>query len=327
MSGKFALPALLLAAALGAAGVARASVDEGPRRWNLHVDNDFFAFGNTDRDYTAGFAFALEGKGSATETAAREFGVLLFTPHALEATAAQFDDRPYANLTYIGRTRLVHEPGSRTARQTSLVFGFLGLPFVEQLHRTLHDAMGAVVPRGYEHQISAGGEPTFRYAVSGYRLLAADSFAGRPYSIRLGLGAGAGYITEGNVELGLRWGTATAPWWSAFSESADYAGHPGLTPLRRAYDSAGPAVQFSAGMKLRARLYNSFLQGQFRHSDVTYSSSEVNHWLYEAWIGMTAVFDNHLSVSYTIRHQSKELETGRGARGFTWASVNLGKGF
>jgi hypothetical protein len=56
MFGRHAFLAWSLAVGLVTAGVARASVDEdGPRRWNLHVDNDFFAFGNTDRDYTAGF--------------------------------------------------------------------------------------------------------------------------------------------------------------------------------------------------------------------------------------------------------------------------------
>jgi hypothetical protein len=80
-------------------------------------------------------------------------------------------------------------------------------------------------------------------------------------------------------------------------------------------------------VKLRARLYNSFLQGQFRDSDVTYSSSELNHLLLEAWVGVTTVLENDLSVSYTIRHQTEELETGRGARGFTWGSLSVTQRF
>jgi hypothetical protein len=80
-------------------------------------------------------------------------------------------------------------------------------------------------------------------------------------------------------------------------------------------------------MKVRARLYNSFLEGQFRDSAVAYSSSQLNHVLLEAWLGMTVVLRNNLSVSYTVRHQTEEIETGTGARGFTWASLSAARGF
>jgi hypothetical protein len=327
---------------------------EDERRWNVHVDNDLLAFADEDSDYTAGVAFTLEGESAkdhamslsralawvdaktridslfsddAAEDHALEFGLLMFTPHDLQASGPLRDDRPYANLAYVASSRLTHEPSSSTAYQSSLVVGFLGLPLMERLHRGVHEIVGADKPLGYDHQISDGGEPTFRYTASRYQLLAAASYAGHPYALRLGLEASLGYLTEGSVELGIRWGSAYAPWWSSFSESADYAGHPAMTRLRRPAGAGRLAMQFSAGVKLRARFYNSFLQGQFRDSDVTYPSSQLNHLLLEGWIGVTALLRNNLSISYTLRHQTKELETGPGARGFTWASLSVSQKF
>jgi hypothetical protein len=328
-------------------------VDE-QRRWNVHIDNDLLVFSDKDRDYTAGAAFTLVGDSARhhpvslsealgwidgktrfdaffsdadEETHALEIGLLIFTPHEIADPEPLFDDRPYANLTYVGSTRLIYDPASPTAYQSSLIVGFLGLPMVEQLHRSVHDIVGAEKPTGYDHQISDGGEPTFRYSLSRYDLLASSSRAGRSYALRLGWGASVGYITEANVELGARWGTGNTPWWSAFAESADYAGHPTMTPRIGSDHVDRVEWEFSAGVKLRARLYNSFLQGQFRDSDVTYSSSELNHLLLEGWIGVTALLPNNFSVSYTIRHQTEELETGRGARGFTWASLSVSQRF
>src|SRR5690606_19218663 len=97
------------------------------------------------------------------------------------------------------------------------------------------------------------------------------------------------------------------PWWSSTPSIADYGGHP---PIRLAGDRAaqsGPKLQVASGVTLRLRAYNAFLQGQFRASDVTHESSHLNHLLLDAWLGVTLVFRNNLSITYTLRHQTEEL--------------------
>jgi hypothetical protein len=74
-------------------------------------------------------------------------------------------------------------------------------------------------------------------------------------------------------------------------------------------------------------LYNAFLEGQFRDSAVTFESSELNHVLLDAWLGVTTVINGRLSVSYTVRRQTQELAAGRGARAFTWASIGVAQHF
>jgi hypothetical protein len=186
--------------------------------------------------------------------------------------------------------------------------------------------VGSEEPRGYDHQISDGGEPTFMYAASGYRRLATGSVRGRPYSVRLGLGGSVGYVTEANAEIAFR---TDAPWWAPSSAGADYAGHPQLAvPMAPMAANRGrPRVQFEAGAKLHARAYNAFLEGQLRHSDVTFASGDLEPVLLDAWVGATLVLPNGLAVSYTAHRQTEEIEERRGGRAFTWASIGVAQRF
>lgn len=321
--------------------------------WTLHFDNDLFTLSDRDRDYTAGVAFSLGGDAARyrlprlsaaldrfdatlaigpfeprgrAQVRAFEAGLLLFTPQDLAARQPLYDDRPYASLVYVSGTRVREDAERGVAYQSSLTFGVLGLPFAGTLHRGVHKATGSVLPRGYDHQISAGGEPTFRYTASRYRRLAERTLGRRPLSLRVGTDASVGYITELGSEIAVRWGETNLPWWMAAPGTAEYAGHPTIGgPRPRGGDRI--EVYFDAGAKARLRLYNSFLQGQFRDSDVEYSSDDVNHLLLESWIGVTTVLKNRLSISYTIRHQTEELEVGRGSRGFTWASISFAQQF
>ncbi|HEY8521605.1 MAG TPA: lipid A deacylase LpxR family protein [Gammaproteobacteria bacterium] len=344
-----ALTLALVAAAFPAAAAGAGRDHERDVGWTLHVDNDLFAFTDDDRDYTAGVAFTLGGDAARENVLAKgldwldsrtplgrffedrdaehsvELGLVLFTPNDLSASEPLADDRPYASLTYAASTRLAVD--GPVAHQSSLTIGFLGLPFAEQLHRGVHEVVGSQEPMGYHHQISDGGEPTFRYAMSRYRLLDRGSWKGKPYSVRLDTTASVGYLTEAGAELSVRWGSFDAPWWSSLPSASDYAGHPPIRAPRPGAQPAKPRVQLSAGVSVRARLYNAFLQGQFRSSDVTHSFSDLDHLLFEAWVGVTTVLKNDLSLSYTVRHQTEEIRAGRGARGFTWASIGVAQQF
>ena len=348
---------LLLYALGGLAAQPALEIDdrERGRRWSVHLDNDLFAFTERDHDYTAGVAFSLGGDDARSHPlslakalawtdartgferlasrAARsgyalDLGLLLFTPQDLSAREPLFDDRPYASLAYVSASQLAHDSATETVYQSSLTLGALGLPLAETLHRGIHEAFGSAEPRGYANAISAGGEPTFRYAVARRRLLARGSYGDRPYSLQLGAGASVGYVTEAAVEIGFRWGRTRWPWWSSLPAAAEYAGQPPIGVS----DAAPPAarrieVLFDAGVKARARLYNAFLEGQFRDSAVTFESSELNHVLLDAWLGVTTVINGRLSVSYTVRRQTQELAAGRGARAFTWASIGVAQHF
>src|SRR5262249_43818769 len=104
------------------------------------------------------------------------------------------------------------------------------------------------------------------------------------------------------------------------------AGHPAIGgSTRRAQDR--PRLEVEAGAKVHLRLYNAFLEGQFRESDVEYSPHDLNPMLLDLWVGATLVFPKGFTVSYTIRHQTEEIERGRGARSFAWGRIGVAQSF
>ena len=312
--------------------------------------NDAFAFVDRDRDYTAGFAFALNGeearrhwlsplrvldwvddtagfsaarRGSRPRAEGFELGLLLFTPQDLSAEQPLYDDRPYANLLYAAASKLTLDEVRGAAFQSSLSLGFLGLPVAEQVHIAVHELNGSKEPRGYDHQISAGGEPTFRYAASRYRLLASGTVGGRrPYSVRAGFGGSIGYITEVNAEIAFR---TDAAWWESAFAAADYTGHPQVSDASSAGHAAG--IQFEAGARIHGRVFNAFLEGQVRDSDVRFESSELEPILLHLWLGATTTLRSGLSVSYSVHRQTEEIQHGRGARNLKWASIGFTRRF
>jgi hypothetical protein len=306
--------------------------------------------GEHDRDYTFGAAFtrvaddAVEGPGwlaraldttdrllavpraASGDSRAFELGVQIFTPDDLPAEEPLPDDRPYANLLYAASSRLTQDAAHRAVYQSTLTLGVLGLPVVGNAHRAVHDLLGNPLPSGYDHQISDGGEPTFRYAFAKHRLIASGGADARPHSLRFGFGASVGYITEANVEIAFRSGPERVAWWSAPPLPAGYAGQPAIESRRDAV-AAARGVVVEGGLIVRARVYNALLQGQVRHSDVTFASDELEHILVEAWLAFSIVQRNGINVSYTLRWQSPEISEGTGSRSFSWGSLSFARRF
>ncbi len=184
--------------------------------------------------------------------------------------------------------------------------------------------MQSPLPNGYAHQISDGGEPTFRYAFSSEHLLASGKHNERPYSARFGFTANAGYLTDASAEIAIRSGPERVPWWSTPPPLSHYAGQPPI-------GSAGPAsprgVVIEGGLAVRARVYNAFLQGQARHSDVTFAWGELNHLLLEAWLGVSTELEGGLAISYSLHWQSPEIAAGIGSRSFGWGTLSFTRTF
>ena len=339
--------ALVSSARIEAAADGAAAASSRWHQWTLHSDNDLFAFTNKDRDYTAGVSVTFtdtdparlqRARRCARETepcadlgmpapiraTALEIGLLLFTPQDLAAREPLKDDRPYASLLYAARSKLAHDSERDVAYQTTLTVGVLGLHLAEQVHRRVHAAVGATLPMGYGHQISDGGEPTFRYARSQYRLLASGRLGSERYALRFDTTQSVGFLTEANAALAFRWGNRSEGWWEFPADEGDYAGQPVIAEPSRSRQRTTFAL--TAGVKVRARLYNAFLQGQFRHSDVAYSSSAIEHVLGEAWVGVDVLLHRRVLLSYVVRRQTKELAVGEGSRGFTWAGLTVSRG-
>lgn len=315
--------------------------------WSIIIDNDSLISRTRDEDYTAGFAIAYSGNAlkngwysldtplgainrlvgidrlwrDSDDTHGFELGMYGFTPNTLSSTEAIEDDRPYASLLYATSTRQHASANTAISWQSSLSIGVLGLSLIGDLQNDVHRLINRRKAAGWSHQISAGGEPTLRYSIARQNLLGANR---ESVQLKSSYQASLGYITEASVSLNVRAGRLSSPWWTFTPQLSNYGEK--STAFSNAQSRATEHF-FWAGVALKGRAYNAFLQGQFRHSDVSYSAGELNHLLLEGWMGYTFAWSNGYRVSYSIRGQSSEVEQGQGNRRLLWGGLVLSKTF
>jgi hypothetical protein len=311
---------------------------------SVQIDNDLFAGGNRDRDYTGGFGVTISGTaardsllsldpllakidGLTSPTAgsavhyARQIGLMAFTPSDTLVAEVQPNDRPYASLLFTSNGRMRVDADNRGAWSSSLTVGMLGMSLSERLHSAVHELVGSERPMGYDHQISAGGEPTARYTLARHRLWIADP-SGR-VDVKTTVQGSVGFLTETSAAISMRVGRFDTPWWSFAPELTDYMSAP--VPAQAQHSRREMYV--FAGARVKARAYNAFLQGQFRESDVHYSASEVEPLLAEAWLGVVTQILEQTEVSYSLHYQTAELRDGPASRDAVWGAVQFAHSF
>ena len=325
----------------------RISWFEGVDALRIQIDNDLFAGDEKDRDYTGGFGITISGErardgflsldpllrrvdelstgnASTDETNvhyARQLGLMAFTPSNTLISEVQPDDRPYASLLFLSNGRVRVDADDRGAWTSSLTIGVLGLSVSERLHSAVHELVGSERPLGYDHQISAGGEPTARYTLARQNLWIADPSG--LVDVKTTVQGSVGFLTETSASISLRAGRFNSPWWGFAPELTDYMAAPVPSESYR----GGREFYVFAGARVKARAYNAFLQGQFRHSDVHYSANEIEPLLAEAWIGVVTQVLDQTQLSYALHYQTAELRDGPASRDALWGAVQLTHAF
>jgi hypothetical protein len=253
-------------------------------------------------------------------------GLLIFTPRVLASSEVVSGDRPYASLFFISSGRQYVSTDTEVAYNSSLTFGMLGLQAAHSVQRALHSITGSVQPQGWSHQISDGGEPTLRYQTARQALLA-EFGQGTWHGDSKWTAAGSvGTVTEASLAFNARWGRIESPWWAFTPEQTMYVQETQPIPPPLGLGTPSEVFVF-AGARAKLRVYNAFLQGQFRHSDLTYGASDVNKTLAEVWLGVEWRTASGWAVQYRARWESPELRWGPGSRSFTWGSIEISKSF
>lgn len=325
---------------------AESGTERDTASWSVAFDNDILVPGSRDQDYTYGlsasytgaqaarFWFSLDrplglvdgllGLGDQSPQGivghSVEAGLFGFTPEKVAQERIQPDDRPYASLVYLSSSRVQINNADNIAWHTTLTVGALGLPIVGDAQNQVHKMIGSHHAKGWDHQISEGGEPTARYEVARQHYLPVSS---TNWEVKSTTSASVGYLTEARWDLSFRYGRIDSPWWrfnpdlARYGEGASNAGRSGNAPEHYLW----------GGIGIVARGYNAFLQGQFRHSDVTYAFDELHHGLLEAWLGYTFTFRNGYRVSYVLRGHTSEVRHGTGNRNVMWGGLVVAKTF
>ena len=212
----------------------------------------------------------------------------------------------------------------RDAWSSSVTVGVLGLSLASEVHNAVHDLMGSERPRGYDNQVSAGGEPTARYTLARHHLWVADPSGA--LDVKTTVQGSVGFLTETSAAVSMRVGRFNSAWWSFAPELTDYIAAPVPTDGRAGKGERGELYLF-AGARIKARAYNAFLQGQFRDSAVEYSFGDIEPVVAQAWIGVVTQILDQTQLSYTLNYQTAELRDGEGAQSSLWGGVQLAHTF
>lgn len=319
--------------------------------WALYVDNDLFALRDGDRDYTGGLSLTLSGARSkgywfslnpALETLdefsgiselhnqsdrqlhSLETGFTVFTPANITEVDQQINDRPFASLFYLSNTKESIDLDNDSAWVSSFTIGVLGSNVIQELQTKIHKATGSEEPVGWENQISDGGELTFRYSLAKQNLFHFNYQGKNRVEVSTTSQASLGYITELSFGMAARIGEFDTPWYSFRPQFNDYSEKSAnLAGIKKGTDE----LYFWAGFNLHARIYNVFLQGQFKQSDAAFSSSEVRPLVADAWVGVTKQFTSGWRLSYLLRGQTSELKSSVADRSTVWGGFILSKGW
>ena len=273
----------------------------------LAVDNDLFAFRGNDRDYTGGIRF------TSTETDGRswQFGLLLHTPDDIDADMYQRGERPYASLLYLGRTRTFIQSEAKLLKRTATI-GLMGSQLGEAAQRFVHRQTDSPEPRGYDDQISDGGELTARLGFSQYRKLFKTRTRIGAITVVDELSGSIGYVTDASYGIGFRLEPGFENWWG--NASHDFLPH---------LDEPASTDKLHGvfgGFRIRALGYDAMLQGQFRHSEVTFASDDLNRFVGEAWLGAATVIRGW-QIRYTLRASQPQIKRGRASRSQLWGTL------
>ena len=314
------------------------------KSWALAIDNDVFVPGGRDQDYTYGINFTQTGKMAneallsfdkplmivddfignhhkpigVQQTFSREIGAFGFTPEDINASKANPNDRPYASLIYASSSREQIDLVENIAWKSTFTLGVLGLSAVGKLQNWVHEATGSEKPKGWDNQISNGGELTGRYVIAHQKYL--DDISGG-LEVKSTLQASIGYLTETSWSLSFRQGIIHSPWASFNPELASYG-------EKSSYTSNAKSVNeryFWGGVTIKARGYNASLQGQIRENAVSYNRNQLNPVLVEAWAGYTFAFKEGYRISYVLRGHSSEIKEGAGNRNLLWGGVIIAR--
>lgn len=321
--------------------------------WAVYLDNDLLV--GQDGEYTGGFAITLSGRrakewffsldpvlgflndltgysrlGEGPNTITRhsfEFGTTGFTPEDISKSEPIPDDHPYAGLVFVNNVRRKTNLERDVTYQSMLSIGVLGTNAVPELQKLVHDVTGSQDPKGWDNQISDGGEPTFRYTLLRQDLL--YTHRGNHFSdfdLKSTVGGSVGYVTQLQGGINWRLGRLTTPSWGFSPDYGEYVNMGSPVHRETQVDPFPHELFLWGGLHARLRGYNAMLEGQFRDSAVTYDRSELRKVLGEASFGVTCGLQTGTRVSIGLRARTPEIEDADGNRP-VWGTLIFSKAY
>jgi len=293
----------------------------------IYLDQDMLVpFFNEDRDYTMGIAFEFfweKDKGlypldglvrSAGNWLGMDennnnivysfmLGTVAFTPDDLADSAPILNDRPYSSLIYLSNKRVIADHKSAIAAE--MLLGVLGTGLTKSVQTSLHtayrelfDTDEPVDPKGWSHQVSDGGELTFRLRLSNSLLKPDLSIPGQ-FDVATSWGVSLGYQTNINLGIAFRAGKIKSPFWSLPFDPVNRGNFLPAKAQREWYVWSAFRVHYV--------MYDALLQGQFRESSVTFESDDLEDVVYDGAVGLSLGFDQS-TFAFSVNAKTSEFK-------------------
>jgi hypothetical protein len=232
-----------------------------------------------------------------------------FTPENLTLSGVDTTDRPYGSILALGSTRITafNEEASnpfvsRYTISTAFYIGILGLDVAKEVQSHIHENQwfGSTrpVPRGWDNQISDGGEPTLLYNVAILSPLVEIDHPEREefhlFQSVLEMGTQVGYYTNVSAGLQTRIGFHNTPYWMSSGNLINVSQAPVEDLNKKSW------FKWFIYTNLRARyvLYNALLQGQFKENVYDLDRSEIIPFVFELELGVSLQFWNKVTLLY-----------------------------
>lgn len=305
----------------------------------FYFDQDLLVpYVNEDRDYTMGLAFEFFwekkdgiypldglagqagqwldlGRGDDNIVTSFIVGTVNYTPNDLSISTPILTERPYASLIYLGNKRVRASKNSAVAVEALL--GVLGTSVAREVQQALHgwwrdvaDTNEPVDPQGWDNQISNGGELTTRLRFSNSRLRAESPGL---WDIATTWSLSVGYQTNASLGVSARFGKIGSSFWSIPFDPVN----------RGSFLPSLSSDEWYVWAAYRARLvgYDALLQGQFRHSNLTFAYEDIEKLLHEGAVGVTLA-TGPAQVSFSVNAKTAELKQAT-RRNHFWGTLTL----
>jgi hypothetical protein len=272
-----------------------------------------------------------------------------FTPDSLPASYVILNDRPYGSLTYLQTVTSYVDNDAFKSYASFFSIGVIGSYVSREVQTRIHklmndgDTKSPRTPRGWNNQISSGGELTLSYAFKKESLLTKKHVQEQLHTsvhaveLKNSWKYSLGYYTSANYALEFRAGKIDPRNWTymvnplsqsdkmQFSDTLMQQGmiSPDYFERPRTFE-----WYFFGSARPGFILYNALLNGQFKKSVHTLNFQEMKHVVMEFDGGVATTIPltkrKVVELKFKISGRSPEFKlAGRSPRWHYWGGVDL----
>lgn len=207
-----------------------------------------------------------------------------FTPDDLTVSTPILGDRPYSSILYLGTKSRYLNPENNTFYVFELNIGFLGLNVAKEVQTEVHSwssLSNSPQPKGWNNQISNGGEITALYAYKVEKLITQKGVNNEQkrsyFDVKHGLQTYLGYYTGLNYSIAGRLGILNPRNWvyNTAPLSTSYKNENVKNIDAKYIKTESFEIYLYGSVSPNYIFYNAFLMGQFRKSDYTLTYIEI----------------------------------------------------